>query len=89
MKVVFSLFIVCAAILSAYAGTPYQPCASKSIMSYTTILYYFIYALDFNGTIAVTGVDVPGCTGPPCLLKKGTTATIAITFKPSERLGTC
>lgn len=43
-----------------------------------------IYTVGVSGTITVTDVEVEGCNGSPCQLKKGTNASVAISYTLSE-----
>ena len=36
------------------------------------------------GTVVVTKVYIPGCTTPPCRIKRGTNATVTFYFTPTQ-----
>jgi hypothetical protein len=70
-------------VAACLAGTPFQDCKGvlSSKLANCWFNMYTLVSVDVgSGAVKVTAVDMPGCTGPPCILKKGTNVSISITF---------
>ena len=44
----------------------------------------FLLGAGVSGSITLTNVSVAGCSAAPCMLKKGTNATVTISYKLSK-----
>ena len=47
---------------------------------------FLIFVAGVTESVTVSSVAVAGCTAAPCMLKKGTNATVTITYKLSKYL---
>ena len=48
------------------------------------IIFEYYLHLDPSGDIKIISVNVPGCDAAPCVLKKGTNATVTVEFMPCK-----
>ena len=53
---------------------------------YVEVTVYNLYLWFVGPTAKLLNVTVSGCTGNPCVLKKGTTASFAIGFQAGEQI---